>query len=173
MTGPLHPARMMLRGAPAAQTPQMTQTRHDRRTLVAGGLLLAALAACGSSGTSSGKSSSGGSTPSPTPAVCGDVDSLQKSVQALKDVSVGQGALATLRTDVDQVKQGVTTLTADARSQYASETAQLKVAVDTLSADVDAAKAGPSAATLAAVAASVGKVATAAEALKTAVKGTC
>lgn len=169
MTGPLHPARMMLRGAPAAQTPQMTQTRHDRRTLVAGGLLLAALAACGSSGTSS----SGGSTPSPTPAVCGDVDSLQKSVQALKDVSVGQGALATLRTDVDQVKQGVTTLTADARSQYASETAQLKVAVDTLSADVDAAKAGPSAATLAAVAASVGKVATAAEALKTAVKGTC
>jgi hypothetical protein len=126
-------------------------------------LVTVAVAGCGSSGGSD----------TSAPAVCSDMSSLQQSVQSLKDVQLGAGALSTLQADIGTIRQQFGTLKQDAQSQYATETGQLSAALDQLSADAAAAKDAPAAGTIAAVATSVKNVGDATTSLGSAVKNTC
>ncbi len=107
------------------------------------------------------------------PAVCNDVDSLRSSVDDLKDVQVGQGAIAEAQQDLDTIQQRLATLRADAKGQFSSEISAVDTALASLQTAVDAAKANPSAVSLAATATSARTAVDAGQALVSAVKRTC
>jgi hypothetical protein len=107
------------------------------------------------------------------PAVCSDIDALQDSVQSLRDVSLEQGALTEIRSDLTTISTQFDTFTTDAKGQYATEVSAVRSAVDTLSTAVTGAKEGPTATTLAAVGTAARSVADATKELADAVSGTC
>lgn len=154
----------MMSGAVPADRLEDMERRLGRTPVVATCLaLVAVLAGCG--GTSNSSSSK--------PAVCTDVDNVKASVQSLRDVSVGQGALTKIQGDLATIRQQLATLKADAKTQFAADTSKLQSAVDTLSANVSAAKADPSATTLSAVGTAVAGVADAMKGLASATSSTC
>jgi hypothetical protein len=126
-----------------------------------------------SSTSSSGITSSASSTASTTPAVCADITALRASADKIKTITVGQGALATLSTELTAMQSTLKQLQADASAQYSAEIDAIKTAGNTLDASIRAAQQSPSATTLAAVATDARALGDAVRSLTTAVSGVC
>lgn len=107
------------------------------------------------------------------PAVCSDVDALQSSVSALKDIKLEQGALSTMKTKLTTVQDDYTQLKTDAKSQFSSELSAVDSAATSLQSSLQTASADTSAANLAAVGTSLASLTTALSNLQSAVKSTC
>lgn len=107
------------------------------------------------------------------PQVCTDVKNLQKSVQSLRDVSVGSNALTTLKNDLSQIRQQLVVVKNSAKQQFSPEIDKLSAAVDKASAAFDAVATSPSASNIAALTSSVAGVVDASKGLASAVSGTC
>ncbi|HET7489216.1 MAG TPA: hypothetical protein VFJ85_14895 [Acidimicrobiales bacterium] len=107
------------------------------------------------------------------PAVCTDVDNIQKTVDDLKNVKPEAGALGNIQSELTTLKQQFGILRTDAKSQFQTETTALSASLDSLSSAVDAAKANPSLSTLAPVGTALAGVKDTGQSLVSAVKGTC
>jgi type IV pilus biogenesis protein CpaD/CtpE len=105
-----------------------------------------------------------------TPAVCGSVDDLSTSVDALRSTTVtssaGASALSAVRTDLAAVK-------ADATSQFAPQIAAVETAYAALESSAAIAKAKPTPASLAASAKDFSTFGTAVRTLVADVRSTC
>ena len=128
------------------------------------------LAACGDESKTSTPSPA---TSSATPAVCGDLDALQASVDKLTQVKIGENGLSTLSTELTSIQSEVQQLSKDAPAQYSTETNAVRSAVSSLKSSIQAASAAPSATSFGAVAADVKAVGSAVQVLSDAVSGTC
>ena len=82
------------------------------------------------------------------PAICDDVDTLQSSVDNLKDVQISENGLNALSADLSQIQRDVQQLTADAKAEFGDEASKVKSTVTSLETSVASAKANPSASTL-------------------------
>lgn len=140
--------------------------RRDRRRAFAsfpGAVALAAavgLAACGSSGSGS-------------PAICGSVNTLQKSVDNLKNDAITPNGLSSVSSDLQQVKNDLTTVKTDAKSQYQPQVNAVSNAVSGVSSAVSAAGAHPSASSLSTVGTAVKNLGNSVVDLKNVVASTC
>jgi hypothetical protein len=108
-----------------------------------------------------------------TPALCSSVDALRSSAEAVTDVQVQRGALATLQEALGKVRSDLSTVVEDATSEYADEVDAVQKAMSDLGSSVDAAVAAPTAATVAEVRAASKAVGTSLTALVDSVESTC
>jgi hypothetical protein len=92
----------------------MIRHRRARRLTVACvALATMALGGCGDDGNA------GESTDAAT--ICDDVDAIRTSVADITEVTIDADALAQLQDNLDQVRDDVSTLIADARDEFADE----------------------------------------------------
>lgn len=104
------------------------------------------------------------------PQVCSDLEQLQSSVQALKDVNLtDSGSLSTLQTDLATVQTDFTAVKSSADQAVGSEVSAMGSSLQTLKQAAQAAVASPGASTIGAVATAVGATQTSFNALKSAV----
>ncbi len=147
--------------------------------MAACGLALLA-AGCGSSGsTSSGAASSSTAAPSTTAAspgnslLCADAAALRASLDKLRHVSVGAGAVNEITADISAVKTALTTFVTDAHGQWQAQTSALSAALDSLKTAAGSLAASPGTSTVSGVVAALGQVNTAAQKLLAAVNTDC
>ncbi|GAA2852485.1 hypothetical protein Acy02nite_51830 [Actinoplanes cyaneus] len=107
------------------------------------------------------------------PAVCDSWDSVQNTVDHIRDVNVSASGLSALRPYLSQLRTGLNQLYADAKTQFSVEADALRVATDQLATSLRVAKDNPDVTNLAAVRASVGDVRTTANTLHNAMLSTC
>lgn len=104
------------------------------------------------------------------PQVCSDLEQLQSSVQALKDVNVtDSGSLSTLQTDLGTVQTDFTAVKQSADQAVGSEVSAMNSSLQTLRQSIQAAVASPGATTIGAVATAVSGAQTSFTALQNAV----
>ena len=104
------------------------------------------------------------------PQVCSDLEQLQGSVQALKDVNVTEsGALSTLQTDLDTIQTDFAAVKSSADEAVGSEVSAMDSSLQTLKQAIQAAVASPDATTLAAVGTAASAAQTSFTALQSAV----
>ena len=108
-----------------------------------------------------------------TPAVCSDVQALKSSVAKVSDLTLDQGALQTLQSDLAAVQSNLTKLKESAASQYSDEVDAVDHDTAALRTKLQAAVDAPSAETIAPVASAVRTLGTSLTALKDAVASTC
>ena len=143
----------MARQAPSGATSRLTLVLIV--VLVAG----ASLAGCGGSSK---------------PAYCDPVAKTEKAVKSLPSVQeVKQNGVGTLTSAVSTLKQKATTAADQAKSDFSTQTTALKTSVDALSSTAKQLAASPSAQTIAALAAQLSAVGTAAKNLESAVSSKC
>jgi hypothetical protein len=114
-----------------------------------------------------------GCTSNSKPAMCSDIDGLQKSVQSLGDVQLGTGAVAEVRDKLTTISTQFDTFKADAKSEFSDDISKVQSAIDKLSTSLTAAKENPSGASLAAAGTAAKGVADATASLATAVRDAC
>lgn len=108
------------------------------------------------------------------PAVCESVDTLQTSVDNLKNVDLtSSSAVSDLQTDLSTVEGDLAAVKTDATSEFSTQIDDVDSAFSSLKSSVDAAKADPSATTLAAVGEAVSAFDGAFETLNSDVQSTC
>ncbi|WP_404390161.1 hypothetical protein [Humibacillus xanthopallidus] len=112
-------------------------------------------------------------TDSTTPAVCADVTALRASADKIASIEIGQGALATLTTELATMQATLQQLPADASAQYSSQVDALKAASTRLQSSLQAAVQAPSATTLATVGTDARALGDAVRALSAAVGDGC
>jgi hypothetical protein len=142
---------------------------------------LALLAAgCGSSGsTPSGTASPSAAASSSAPAspansvLCADAAALRASLDKLRHVTVGTGAVNEITADISAVKTALTTFVTDAHGQWQAQTSALSAALDTLKTAASSLAASPGVSTVSGVVAALGHVNTAAQNLLAAVNTDC
>jgi len=134
-------------------------TRVAARTLLAcaGVTVLVAAAGCGGSSK---------------PGYCSDRTELQKSVKDLNGIVASSG-LSGLQLQLTTVRANATTLAADAKQDFPTETSALTSSIETLSAAVKDLPGSPSAARIAALAVDVSAVVTDAKNLAKATTSAC
>ena len=132
--------------------------RVPRRWLAAVVLALLVLSGC------SGKD---------TPAVCSDAASLKKSVSAMTDVKLEQGALSELQTKFAAVKQDFAQVKSSAKSQFSAQLDAVNTTSTAFKTKLDAAVADPTAATVSAVVPTLQSLRTALSDLGSAIDKTC
>jgi hypothetical protein len=159
-----------------------TATRPHRWRILAAalgaGLLLAA---CSSNATSAGSSPSSSPTsaaaaaPSPTPtsARCQAVAALHASAEQLLHVKIGKGTADEIKSDLANVKEKLTALTAELHGEFQAQTNAVKSAIAKLETAVSDMTAHFSASTAAGVATAVGGVASATSSLLAALAPQC
>lgn len=103
------------------------------------------------------------------PQVCSDLDQLQSSVQAVKDVNVESGSLSDLQTKVATVQSDFANVKQSADEAVGTEVSAMDASLQSLKQATDAAIASPDAASISAVVAAVGATQTAYNTLKAAV----
>lgn len=135
----------------------MNRTRQLLASTVLVGAMTLGLSACGQD----------------TPAVCDDMDQLQKSVASLKDIQLDQGALSELSSRLKTIRADARQLEADASQEFADEVAAVKKAGDALGAGIDQAVANPSVATISALKPEVAALGTALRSMSDALSSTC
>ena len=108
-----------------------------------------------------------------TPAVCSDAAALKKSVSALTDVKVEQGALPDLQSKLTAVRQDLDTLKNDAKSEFSSQLDAVDTASSTFKSALDTAVADPTVTTVTAVGPALKSLGTALGDLDSAVEKTC
>ena len=107
------------------------------------------------------------------PAVCGAVDTLQTSVDNLKDVNVTSNGLSALESQLTTIKGDVADVKADAKTEFSGQITAVDTTYAALKSSADAAKSDPSLTTLAAVGAAVTAFAADVKTLVDDVKSTC
>ena len=107
------------------------------------------------------------------PAVCDDVDALRTSVDHLKNIQIGDNALATLSTDLQDVQSQLKQLRQDASGQYSSQIDAVQKEVDALRSSVKTATTNPSSTSFTEVTSDVKSLGSALGGLDDAVSGTC
>jgi hypothetical protein len=107
------------------------------------------------------------------PPICDDVETLQSSVDNLKDVQVSENGLNALSAELSQVQQDVRQLVTNAKAEFGDEASTVESAVQSLQSSVDSAKSEPNATTLSAVGTAVQGVDGSLSAMQDAVSGTC
>ena len=144
---------------------------------VAAGLLLPA---CASSATSSAgpsasatASTAASPAPSPTSAVCQAAADLRASVNALAHVKIGQGTVNEVKSDLADVQEKFTALTAELHGAYSNQTSAVKSALDALKTAVSDLGAQPGTSALRGVATAVGGVTAAVGSLMTSLAPQC
>jgi hypothetical protein len=86
------------------------------------------------------------------PDLCGAVDNLQKSVDAIKSTDVTQsGAISQLESGPTTVQADLSDVKAEAKSEYSSEIDAVSKSYDALKSSVDTAQSDPSASNLSGV----------------------
>jgi hypothetical protein len=159
-------------------------TRPARWKLVMITCGLALLAAgCGSGGSASSSNSPSGAASSPAAAattpspgnsvLCADAAALRASLDKLRHVTVGAGAVSQITADLQDVKTALTTFGSNAHSQWQAQTSSLKAALDTLGTAVSSLTASPGTSTVTGVVTALGGVNTAAQNLLAAVNTSC
>jgi gas vesicle protein len=141
--------------------------RSGLLALAATALLSVLVAGCSSSGKTGTTSSSS------KPAYCAAADELKASVQNLGKVSIAANGLDTLKTALGNVQSSVKTLADEAKSEFAPEITAVQGALSGLDTAIKSASGQPSAATIAAIGASVAQVKNSVGNLATAVSGKC
>jgi hypothetical protein len=106
---------------------------------------------------------------SSTPQVCKDLHQLDGSVQALKDVNVASGSLATLQSKLSTVQTDLAAVKQSAAQAVGPEVSALSASLQTVKQSIQTAVATPGVASIAAVVSAVGAAGTAFTALKSAV----
>ena len=134
----------------------MTRTRRAAVTALSLVVLGAGLAACGGQ-----------------PAVCDDMDSLNASVQKLKDANISDNGLSAVKTDLSNVESDLKQLKADASAQYSSQIDDVRTQAASLQSSIRAAAAAPSVDALAQVVDGVKAVGAAIGDLGDAVSSSC
>ena len=107
------------------------------------------------------------------PAICSSVDSLQASVEAVTTVDLGEGALAELQDNLDQVQSDLSQVRDDAGEEYAGEIDAVDRAFTSISSSVEAGVASPSAQAVTEVGIAIESLGTALSDLEEAVRSTC
>jgi hypothetical protein len=107
------------------------------------------------------------------PDLCTSVDSLEASVDNLKNVQLGENGLAEVETYLTQIRDDITDVTDAAKDQYGSEVDAVTDALDDIDEVRRIAKDQPSAATLRPLAEGVTALASALKALQQAVSDSC
>ena len=139
---------------------------------------LALLAAgCGSGGSSSstpsGAASSSATASAANSVLCANAAALRASLDKLRHVQVGAGAVNEITADLNDVKTALTTLVTNARGQWQAQTSALSAALDSLKTAVSSLAASPGTSTVSGVVAALGHVNTAAQNLLAAVNTDC
>jgi hypothetical protein len=151
---------------------------------------LALLAAgCGSSGsaspgsapstTASSSSTAASSTaaaPTASPSnsvLCADAAALRASLDQLRRVTVGAGAVSELTADVNKVQAALATFVKDAHGQWQAQTSALSSALAKLKTAIGNLAASPGTSTVSGVVTALGGVTTAAQNLLAAVNTSC
>lgn len=160
----------------------MTGLARWKLVMTACGLALAA--GCGSSGSApstaasspTAASSSPAASPSTSPSnavLCADAAALRASLDKLRHVTVGAGAVSELTTDLNNVKAALTTFVNDAHGQWQAQTSALSSALAKLKTAVGNLAASPGTSTVSGVVTALGGVNTAAQNLLAAVNTSC
>jgi hypothetical protein len=134
--------------------------------------LLAVVAALFLGAVTAGCSSSSSDSQGP-PAVCSSVDALQTSVSDLRQVQVTANGLSALQDAVASVKTDLGQVKKDATSQYATQVDQLQTDFDAVQSAVGAAVDAPSPDTLGVVVSSIRTFADGVTGLAGDVRSTC
>jgi hypothetical protein len=160
----------------------VTRSARWKLAIIACGLALL-VAGCGSGGSassgsapSSAASSSTAASPAASPsnsALCADAAGLRASLDTLRHVSVGAGAVSAITADLNNVKAALTTFVNDARGQWQAQTSALSSALAKLKTAVGNLAASPGTSTVSGVATALGEVNTAAQNLLAAVNTNC
>jgi len=119
-------------------------------------------------GLSTGITACGGQS-----AVCDDIDSINASVQNLKDAKIGENGLSVLRTELPKIRSELTQLSADASAQYSSQIDAIEARARTLRSSIASASGAPSADAMAKVADDVRAFGSAVGDLSDAAAGSC
>ena len=151
--------------------------------LLAIGLLVAG---CGSNGSQGGGASTttapstATSAPSTAAAtstasadVCADAEALEASLNRLLTVTVGQGTVTELQSDLTNVRNSITTLVHTAQAEWQDELVALQTSLTTLQTAVQQLVSNPSTATVAAAQGALVGVRSAGENLFAAVSANC
>jgi hypothetical protein len=115
-------------------------------TAAIGAALALPLAACGSSSSDN------------KPAYCADRDALQKSVSAIKDISLNAGAISQLQTQLKSVQSDAQQLLSSAKGDFPTESGAISTATDDLGNSVKSLQSSPSPQAVADVATNVKSV---------------
>jgi len=160
----------------------VTRLVRWKLVIIAGGLALLA-AGCGSAGStspgsasSSATSSSTAASPTASPsnsALCADAAALRASVDKLRRVTVGAGAVSEITADLNNVKAALTTFVKDAQGQWQAQSSALSSALATLGTAVSSLAASPGTSTVSGVVTALGGVNTATQNLLAAVNTSC
>ena len=113
------------------------------------------------------------SAASPDADLCASAAALRTSLDNLKDVRVGTGAVSQLTADLGNVRTALTTFVSDAHGQWQTQTSALSSALSTLRTSVSDLAAQPGASTVSGVVTAVRGVITAGQNLLTAVNPSC
>jgi hypothetical protein len=105
--------------------------------------------------------------------VCASLESVQHSIQQLRDVNVAENGLSQLKTDLQQLRVHLDELTDQAAGQFSTEVQAVQAAVTQFRTTVTTARADPSAVNLAAVRTAFAAVPAAVNNLGQALAGTC
>ena len=163
----------------------VTRPARGKPGMIACGIaLLVTLAAgCGSGGSSSPGSTPSAAASSPTTAattpsagnsvLCADAAALRASLDKLRHVTVGPGAVNEITADIQNVKTALTNLTSNAHGQWQAQTSALKAALDKLSTAVSSLRTNPGISTVSDAVSAIGEVNTAAQNLLAAVNTSC
>jgi hypothetical protein len=106
-------------------------------------------------------------------AVCDDIDSINASVQNLKEARIGENGLTVVQTELPKIQSDLTQLRADASTQYSSEINLVESHARALRSSVASASADPSMGAFAKVADGIQAVRSATRDLGDAVAGSC
>jgi len=145
------------------------------------------VAACSSGSTSSGVASTpatsaaasssapaaASATPSPTSVLCQDAAALRTSINNLTHIHVTKGAADEIKSKLADVQAKLTTLTANAKGQWQSQTSDLKAALDKLKTATSDLAANPSVSTVSGVVTALGGVTSSASSLLAAISTDC
>jgi hypothetical protein len=124
------------------------------------------------SGTASPTAASAAASPSNS-VLCANAAAVRASLDKLRHVSVGSGAVNQITANLDEVRTALTTFVNDAHGQYQAQTSALSSALSKLRTSVSDLAAHPGASTASGVVAALAGVSTAGQHLLAAVTPNC
>ena len=107
------------------------------------------------------------------PAVCSSSDTLESSIEDLKDIDVKADGLSALQTQLATIKGDLADVKDDATSEFSAQIDAVDTSYAALKASADTAKSDPSVTSLAAVATAVSALVSDAKTLASDVQSTC
>jgi hypothetical protein len=129
-------------------------------------------ASTASSGTASSAAASAAASASDS-ALCADAATLRTSLDNLRNINVGTGAVSQIRANLSDVSTALTTLVSNAHGQWQAQTSALSTALSKLGTAVSDLAAHPGASTVSGAVTAIRGVTTAGQNLLAALNTTC